>query len=273
MPRADDASTLASVIDLHSHILPGVDDGAATLEEALEIARSAVEDGVRVLAATPHVRDDYPTTPEMMEARLAEVRAALAREGVELDVRPGGEVALDRLLRLSPEELRRFGLGGNPAYVLLEFPYYGWPLELGERVFALRAEGITAVIAHPERNSDVQARPDRLRELVDAGALVQLTAASLDGRLGRRSRDAAHALLELELAHLVASDAHAPSLRAAGLASAAASLDDADLARWLTVDVPRAVVDGTALPERPAARQARGWRRRLRSYFATGSSL
>ena len=262
------------MIDLHSHILPGVDDGAATLEEAVGIARAAADDGVQLLAATPHVRDDYPTTPETMEARLADVRDAVTRAGVAIDVRPGGEIALDQLLRLSRDDLRRFGLGGNPGYLLVEFPYYGWPLEAGERVFSLRADGITAVIAHPERNSDVQARPERLRELVDAGALVQVTAASLDGRLGRRSREAAHAILELELAHLVASDAHAPSVRAAGLAAAAASLDDSRLARWLTVDVPRAIVEGTTVPARPAAeRHGGGWRRRLRSYFATGSSL
>src|SRR5438105_3336949 len=103
-----------TVIDLHSHILPGLDDGAETLDQSLAIARAAVEDGIAVIAATPHVRDDYPTTAAEMEERLAEVRRAVEAENIPLDVRPGGEIALDRLARVPPDDLRRFGLGGNP---------------------------------------------------------------------------------------------------------------------------------------------------------------
>src|SRR2546423_10468878 len=94
------------MIDLHSHILFGLDDGAATLEQSLEIARAAVEDGIEVIAATPHVRDDYPTTAAEMEERLAEVRGAVEAAGIPLDVRPGGEIALDRLAPGSPDDLR-----------------------------------------------------------------------------------------------------------------------------------------------------------------------
>jgi len=239
------------VIDLHSHILFGLDDGAATLEQSLEIARAAVEDGIEVIAATPHVREDYPTTAAEMEQRLAAVRQAVQAEGIPLDVRPGGEIALERLANLSPDELSRFGLGGNPRCLLIEFPYYGWPLDLGDRLFQLRTQGMTPVLAHPERNGDVQADPERLRALVLSGAVVQVTAASVDGRLGRRARDAAVQLLELELVHLIASDAHAPSLRAIGMRAAAEAVDDEALARWLTEAVPAALLAGEVLPERP----------------------
>src|SRR5207302_2562911 len=182
---------------------PGVDDGPATIEESLEIARRAAADGVRVIAATPHVRDDYPTQPGTMERLLAELRAAIQAEGIPVDVRPGGEIAIDWLDRLSDDDLVRFGLGGSPHYVLLEFPYAGWPLSLHEWVFRLVTREITPVIAHPERNADVQHDPDELRPLVDAGALVQVTAASLDGRIGRSSRAAAFTLIERGLAHLL----------------------------------------------------------------------
>lgn len=239
------------MIDLHSHILFGLDDGAATLEQSLEIARAAVEDGIEVIAATPHVREDYPTTAAEMEQRLAAVRQAVQAEGIPLDVRPGGEIALERLANLSPDELSRFGLGGNPRCLLIEFPYYGWPLDLGDRLFQLRTQGMTPVLAHPERNGDVQADPERLRALVLSGAVVQVTAASVDGRLGRRARDAAVQLLELELVHLIASDAHAPSLRAIGMRAAAEAVDDEALARWLTEAVPAALLAGEVLPERP----------------------
>jgi len=239
------------VIDLHIHILPGVDDGPGTLEESLEIARGAVRDGTRIVAATPHVRDDYPTEPATMERLVVELRTALARADVGLDVRPGGEVALEHLRRVGPEGVRRFGLGGGDRYVLVEFPYDGWPLDLGMQVASLTRAGITPVLAHPERNRDVQSRPDRLGPLVEAGARVQVTAASIDGRLGQRAKAASFALLERRLVHLLASDAHAASVRGAGMSAAVEALGDGDLARWLVDVAPGAVLAGELLPGDP----------------------
>lgn len=247
------------MIDLHSHVLPNLDDGAATLTEALAIARAAVADGIEALAGTPHVRDDYPTSAGAMEAAAAELREALAAEDVPLRLLTGGEIALDRLDLIDEDELPRFGLGGGRTHLLLEFPYHGWPMDLRERIFQLQLRGFTPVLAHPERNAEVQARPGRLAPLVEAGALVQLTAASVDGRLGRGTRAASTALLEAGLAHLLASDAHTASVRGIGLSDAVAALDDGALARWLTEDVPRAIVEGSTLPPRPAAIRPRRW--------------
>jgi protein-tyrosine phosphatase len=252
------------VIDLHSHILPGLDDGARDLDEAVQIARAAVADETRVIAATPHVREDYPTTSDAMENGVAELRAALTRDGVDLVLLPGGEVALEQLERLSPDELRRFGLGGNPSYLLLETPYFDWPLSFGEFVFRLAAAGVTPVIGHPERNAAVQKDTELLGPLVRAGALVQVTAASLDGRLGSRPRTCARRLLDAELVHLVGSDAHSPGLREVGLSRACAALGDEALARWLTEDVPKAIVGNEPLPPRPRRRARPGLLARLR---------
>lgn len=252
------------MIDLHTHILPGIDDGVETTEQAVALAKAAVADGVSVIAATPHVRQDFPTSVETMERLVRDLRERLDSVGVPVDLRSGGEIALDRLELLSPEELRRFGLGGNPQFLLLEMPYYGWPLQLSASVVSLRRLGITAVIAHPERNPDVQADPELLRPLVEDGALVQVTAASLDGRLGGNARAAARELIDAELAHLLASEAHSPDVRAAGMSSAASAVRDDGLARWLTVEVPNAILGGTDLPERPQ-RERKGLRSRLRS--------
>lgn len=245
------------MLDLHSHILPRLDDGAPTLDDAVAMARAAAAAGLTVVCGTPHVRHDYPTSPDAMEAALQELRQRLAEAGVELDVRGGGEFDLERLAGLPPEDVARFGLGGNPGLVLLEFPYVGWPFALADRIFQLQLAGITVVLAHPERNVDVQADPERLRPLVDAGALVQLTAASLAGDFGGAPAKTSRRLLELELAHLVASDAHDAVRRGFAFAAAIDEIGDPELARWLTEDVPAALLAGAPTPERPVRRRRR----------------
>jgi protein-tyrosine phosphatase len=245
------------MIDLHSHILPGLDDGAQTIEDSRELGRRAARDGVTAIAATPHVRADYPTTAEQMEQGVEAVREDFKSNGISVDVLHGGEIALDELLRLDAGELARFSLARSGRYLLVEFPYSGWPAGLERALFAVNRAGLAPILAHPERNRDVQSNPARLGPAVEAGALVQVTAASLDGRLGRSSKTAAERLLELRLAHLLASDAHTPDIREGGLAAAAAAVGDDGLARYLTEDAPAAVVAGEPLPERPSTRTRR----------------
>jgi protein-tyrosine phosphatase len=240
------------VIDLHSHVLPGLDDGARNLDEALAICRAAAEDGVTVLAATPHVRDDFPTSPEAMETALAQVQEAA---GELIQVVSGGEVAISELGR-PVEELRGFGLGGS-RWLLVETPYFSWPADFPARIEQLQAAGFRVLLAHPERNPAVQEKPELVAGVVDAGALVQVTAASLDGRIGHDAHDTARRLLRLELVHVLASDAHAAWLRAAGISAAARALEDDALATWLTVDVPQAILADADVPERPGRRRRR----------------
>ena len=239
------------VIDLHVHILPGLDDGPRWLDESLELARAAVADGTHTLAATPHVRSDWPTAPEEMEHAVESLRAQLAAAEIPLTLLTGGEIAFDALPELDEATLKRFGLGGNPRWLLLETPYSGWPLGLDDAIAELASHGFAVVLAHPERNGDIAARPERLRPLVDAGMLVQLTAASLDGRAGPHARRTAFRLLDLELAHVVATDAHAPAIRETGIEGARRALDDDALFDWLTEQVPAAVVAGEPIPARP----------------------
>jgi protein-tyrosine phosphatase len=236
------------VIDLHAHVLPGVDDGALRLDESLAICRTAVLEGTVMIAATPHVRDDYPTAAAVMEHHVRDLRRALAEEAIPLEIRPGGEIAIEWLARLSTDELRRFGLAGNPDYLLVEFAHYGWPDRLRHWISDFGARGTTLMLAHPERSTVVQAQPERLRPLVEAGALVQVTAASIDGRVGRRPQATALELIESGLAHTVASDVHQPGPM---LEAALQLIGDEELARWLTHELPTAIVDGRPLPRRP----------------------
>ncbi len=208
-------------------------------------------DGVEIVCGTPHVRDDYPTSAEAMEEALARVRGAVAEEGIAIEIRGGGEIALDRLPQLDARMRARFGLGGNAMLLLLESPYIGWPLDLARTCAQLHLEHIVPVIAHPERNLDVQQRPQVLEGPVRAGAYVQLTAASVDGRLGRPAAACARKLLELELAHCIASDAHGPGVREGGMSAAAKAVGGGEMARWLTHDVPAALLENRPPPPRP----------------------
>jgi protein-tyrosine phosphatase len=245
------------VIDLHSHILPGIDDGARSLEEARELARLAVREGVTAIAATPHVRADYPTTPERMERGVSELQRDFGDQGIRLEVVRGGEVDIERLSALSEADLERFTLAGGGRYLLLEFPYFGWPLALDAAVATLVGLGLTPVLAHPERNATVQERPSRLGGLVAAGALVQVTAGSLAGAFGRSSRNAARALVASGLVHVLASDAHSPDARDAGLAAGVEALEDAGLAAYLTEETPAAIVAGEEVGRTPRRRRFR----------------
>ena len=243
------------MIDLHTHLLPGLDDGVADDAECLALAKAFVADGVRVAVGTPHVRDDYPTTPDAMEAALAQARSVVGEAGLPLEVLGGGEIALDRLALLDDDALARFAYG-EARVVLLESPVYGWPLDLQDVIWGLRIRGFAPVLAHPERNAEVAESPSRLRPYVEAGALAQLTAGSIDGRFGRAAAKVCRELLDLELAHFISSDAHGAGVREAGLSGAVKEVG-AELGRWLTVDVPEALLGGAALPPRPAGRRRR----------------
>jgi protein-tyrosine phosphatase len=248
------------LIDLHCHILPGLDDGARTIEESRAIARIAAREGVSAIAATPHVGRGFATTVEQMERGVAELNRDFAQQRIGVTVLPGGEIDLERLSSLTDEDIERFSLAQTGRYVLLEVPLIGWPLYLNRQIFELRSARVTPLLAHPERNREVQRNSAVLAAAASTGALVQVTAASLDGRLGRRVKQACERLLELELVHVLATDAHAPTIRTAGLSSAVDALRDDGLARYLTDEVPAAIVAGESLPQRAIGK----WRQRFR---------
>ena len=151
----------------------------------------------------------------------------------------------------------RFGLGGS-RWLLVETPYVGWPLDLGERLFRLRVHGFGVVLAHPERNADVQERPELLEPLVAGGTLVQLTAASVDGRLGHAPHDVRERCSSAARAPHRERRSRAGHPRDRPVAAVAALRDD-ELARWLTDDVPRAILRDTETPTRPVTRPRRRW--------------
>lgn len=214
-------------------------------------------EGVRVVAATPHVRFDYPTTTADMAAALRDVRAAAKDAGLMIEVVEGGELSLVFVDESGPDELTGFALGGRSGALLVEFPYRDWPSFLERRIDRLTELGFTPILAHPERNARVADDPSLLRDAVAAGAFVQLTAGSVEGRFGRRTAKCARALLDGGLAHVIASDAHGPHIRGAGLTAALDALGDPRLGRWLVEGVPGALLEGVEIPARPPTRPSR----------------
>jgi protein-tyrosine phosphatase len=255
------------VIDLHSHILPGVDDGPPTVEGSLELARAAVAAGTRTILATPHINDDRSIDAARVAAGLEVLRPALAAAEIPLDVLPGGEIAMWRLGDLDDAALRTLALGGGP-YLLVESPFSPAIGAFEPLVLDLLGRGHRVLLAHPERCPAFHRDPERLQRLVDAGVLVQITAGSMTGGFGSTVRRLTATMLRTGVVHVVASDAHDAVKRPPGLNDGFTSLERelpglAELQPWMTEQVPRAILDGTPLPERPPLPKEAGFLRRL----------
>lgn len=255
-----------AVIDLHSHLLPGIDDGPATLPASVEMARVAWEAGTLAMVCTPHMIARYPTTPHQVRAGVSELRTALAEADIPLAIHTGAEISLTWLDRMNDEDLAMASLGGTGPWLLLEMPFTGWPLGLARTLRDLEIRGFRAILAHPERAEAIQRRPDRLRDLIGRGALVQITAGSFLGEHGEAARRAAVVLLGGGAAHFLASDAHSagpwrpPGLDVAAQAAAEAIGVHREALSWMVEDGPMAVLEGR--PVRPptiaTARRPRG---------------
>lgn len=251
-PRRHHARRL-EVIDLHHHLLPGVDDGPATLDESLALARAAVASGTTTVVATPHVSWEHShNTAARIAAGVTALERALEAERIPLRVLAGGEVAATRAVELPDEELHALHLGGGP-YLLVECPFTPTATGFAAMLETLSARGHAILLAHPERSPAFQREPRLVGDLVARGVLTQVTASALTGRFGRTARDVAHMLVREGLAHVIASDAHSVQRRPPGVLAALEAEGFASRARLLTGDVPRAILDGTKLPELASA--------------------
>ncbi len=258
------------MIDLHAHVLPGIDDGPPDVATSIEMLRAAEADGTRVLVATPHLRHDHPKVP--LE-NLAEMCASLEQElptGSEIRLVPAGECDLGWAQAASAEELRLASFGQRGTDLLVETPYGALPPNFEELLFGLSLRGLRLVLAHPERNRTFQADPLRLAGLSRRGVLLQVTAESVasTNRVSE-SRRLARLLVRRGLAHVIASDTHSPDQHRAPLSAgklAAARLAP-ERAEWMVVDSPAAILAGEQLPEVPP-REAGRWRPARRQWQA-----
>jgi protein-tyrosine phosphatase len=256
------------VIDLHSHILPGLDDGPRDVAGALAMARAAAAAGTRAVATTSHINISFGLEPEDLAAGREALAGELEAAGIELELIGGGEIAPERLPDLSDEQLRGLTLGTGGC-VLLECPFapVGSAMEL--MVADLRRRGFGVLLAHPERSATFQREPQRLERLVDLGATAQVTAGSLSGGFGETAKRAALRMFEAGHVHVIASDSHDPRHRPPDPRLADPELtarygDVSEQVRWMTEDAPAALVAGTPLPPRPPLPRPKGVRGRLK---------
>jgi len=196
------------MIDLHCHILPGLDDGSPDLATSLEMARIALDDGIETIVATPHWFVDAGPTPAQIRTATRQLQAALADGDLPLTVLPGAEVRADPQLAemVRCDEVITVADGGE--YLLMEPPFIGIPNYLEQLCFELQVAGITPILAHPERAEIAQHQPEMYERLVERGCLIQVNAPSLHGEYGRTIAEIAADLIRRGLAHIVASDAH-----------------------------------------------------------------
>lgn len=199
------------VIDLHTHLLPGIDDGADNMATALAMARLAVESGTTHLVCTPHLHAGrYANTTASIAQALQGFRAALAEAGIPLQVAAAAEVRFDMEIMLwhAAGQLPFLGQWQGKDVLLLEFPHGDIPFGAERLTQWLLDRGVVPLIAHPERNKGVMRAPSRLKAFLDQGCLLQVTAGALAGRFGERAQELAEELLREDVVTVIASDAH-----------------------------------------------------------------
>ncbi len=266
------------MIDLHSHILFGIDDGPKAIEESIQMCRIGYQDGIRTIVATPHIQPGiYQNNRSTILTKLQQLNNALMKFGVqssefvvknsdsmtqrlndpmtqlpndsitELKLLPGADVHFSSDVLQRYEEGEIVTVNDQGRYLMVEFAFQGIPYQAEEVLFKLLTKGITPIISHPERNMEIAQRPKRYYEMIRMGCLGQVTAMSLTGDFGSGVRRIAEKLLSKRLIHMIASDAHSadgrpPILSAA--VKAAEKIVGKEEAQKMVTEYPQAVIDG-----------------------------
>lgn len=234
------------MLDLHNHILPGVDDGPSTMEESVEMARMAYYDGTQTIVATPHNRDvnersSISTVRSLVDRLNQEIQA----QSISLKVILGMENHLEMDTVEQVDKGHALPIEGT-HYILIELPFEFYPFYAEEVLFNLQLKSLRPIVVHPERNLAIQEKPEILANLVSKGALAQITAGSISGILGKDHQKAARELLQQNLVHIIASDGHTARGRRTPILShgvaAVAKLIGDEAAHRMVEDIPQAIL-------------------------------
>jgi protein-tyrosine phosphatase len=254
------------LIDIHCHILPGIDDGPPDVEGSLKMAECALKDGIHTLVATPHTSNGvYHNSLAHIITQVLQLRKIFHAKQVLIDIRPGAEVRIHQGMERFVKEGKIASINNADQYLLVEFPYHMMLPGTRDVLFQLILSGITPVLAHPERNTALQRNPGILSDLVTMGCLVQLTAMSITGELGRDAMEYSHFLLRERQAHVLASDSHnagsRPPVLSHAVEATAHLLGDTEAAVVMVTENPRAILDGKPLNlSKPGKTSKKQWR-------------
>jgi protein-tyrosine phosphatase len=267
---------IVKMIDLHTHILPGLDDGAKTLEESVQMCWMSFRDGVRTIVATPHTLNGlYLNDRDIILKKVDELNEALIHCGLrisdcgiknskseidfssinsefripnsEFRILPGSDVRLCENTLSHLDQGKVMTISDSKKYLFLEFPFQGIPHQAEEIIFQVMQRGMIPIITHPERNIELGQRPRRYYEMIRKGCLGQVTAMSLTGELGPRIKQVAERLLTNRLIHFIASDAHSLDGRPPILSEAvrvAGKIVGKEEAQKMVTEYPQAILDG-----------------------------
>ncbi len=244
------------MVDIHCHLLPGVDDGAKSWEISEEMCRIAAADGVQHIVCTPHANDEYVYDRGQHEERLQQLRERVGGK-IQLSLGCDFHFSFDNIQEalVTPE---KFVISGSD-YLLVEFSDFSISPAMNDALLRFLSLGITPVITHPERNMVIQRQPEFVLKLAEQGCVIQVTANSLTGHWGGQAKKLALWLLERDAVHVIASDAHDTRHRPPILSKAKAAITDlygAELATALVQDNPRAIISGRPLPYFPQPQDA-----------------
>jgi protein-tyrosine phosphatase len=236
------------MIDIHCHILPGIDDGSKSWEITLQMCRLAIEDGITHIVATPHADDTYTYSRDHVRETVAELSHRINGQ-LNLSIACDFHLSFKNI-EAALLEPHRFIIAAK-QYLLVELSDYGIPPQVSDGLVKLQAAGMVPIITHPERNGILQKRPERILEWVNSGCLVQITASSIIGAWGNTAQRIATWLLERNSVHVIASDAHDDKHRKPILSEARDAVSrrfGADFAQALVLENPAAVIAGLPLP-------------------------
>ncbi|MDI9485596.1 MAG: tyrosine protein phosphatase [Bacillota bacterium] len=252
------------MIDLHTHILPGVDDGATDLDMALAMARDAAAKGVTAIAATPHFYE-LPQWP-LVKQKVEELRSEFNNAQIGVELVAGAELMMDLgIMEMDAGEIPTYGDQGK--FCLIEFPMRQIPMYAEEVLFDLQTKGIVPIIAHPERYGAIVENPNLALAWLRQGCLIQMNSGSILGRFGSKIQDTAKIMLNCNMVQLVASDGHGSERRRLNLPEAYAALVDIVgqvKARELVEGNPRSILDGDFQPKDEPVE----YRKRRRFFFS-----